>query len=168
MKLISGTLSQRDTWFWGHRELAWLHMKFSARNMVALMSETRNKQICPVLFCFILFYLFHLLLLCFVLSFETGFSCVTEPRLPGTQLIDQIGLQLAEILLPLPLEGWRTVIFNPASTSCRPREANIGRKWSHLVLSQAQWPKPKFQACGELALLRPSFTPSTAHATTLT
>ena len=37
--------------------------------------------------------------------FETGFLC-SFGDCPGTSSVDQAGLKLAEIRLPLPPEGW--------------------------------------------------------------
>ena len=61
---------------------------------------------------------YHVCLICpFLFFFETGFSVAVEPFLE-LALVDQAGLELTEIRLPLPPECWdeRRVLLPP--TNC--------------------------------------------------
>ena len=71
-----------------------------------------------MLACTTILWLF--VLLCCVFGFSRQcFSVALEPVLE-LALVDQAGLELTVILLPLPLEGWTyTCIWVPASTPLR-------------------------------------------------
>jgi hypothetical protein len=52
-----------------------------------------------------------LFLFLFVFFFKTGFLRVTSPGCPGTSFVNQAGLELTEIHLPLPPSSYSSGVF---------------------------------------------------------
>ena len=59
-----------------------------------------------VFFIFLLFKIFYILFIYLFWFFKTGFLCVIVLGALELALIDQAGLKLREICLPLPPECW--------------------------------------------------------------